>query len=85
MSAFHYMAVKITESKNKIIYNFYPNYIEDLEIKGKFILDLRNWKPFIIESANHRDDERCINALTYKVKKFYDENDYLPEKVFHIA
>ncbi|MDQ3801685.1 MAG: hypothetical protein M3384_19855 [Acidobacteriota bacterium] len=84
MSIFNYEGIRNVSFEPEVVYRFYPDYIGEENLAGKFKLNLDDWKPVIIEPANLYD-ERCAAALAYRIKKYFEENGELPERVFHIA
>ncbi|HEY8559473.1 MAG TPA: hypothetical protein VIL74_03645 [Pyrinomonadaceae bacterium] len=91
MSVFNYKAVFIRQEENEVFYSFYPEYICFENVTGEFRIDLESWKIYIISKANINDwdsaycNERPAMALTYKIRKFFEDNNKFPMEVFHIA
>ena len=91
MSIFNYKARFIKQEGNEVFYDFYPEYICFEDVKGEFKINLKNWE-FSIPSKTHIDDwdstfcnERPTGALTYKIRKYFEENGEFPKEVFWIA
>ena len=91
MGFFHYKAEFIKQEKNYVFYRFYPDYFAYETIFGEFQIKLENWRTAIISEAeiNGLDTFHCndrpVGALTYKIKKYFEENRGFPETAYHIS
>ena len=91
MGVFHYKAEFIKRDKTYVFYRFYPEYIDFEGVFGEFQIRLENWKSTInskteIENRNsYFSNDRPVSALTYKIKKHFEETDEFPNEAFHMA
>lgn len=91
MSVFNYKAEFIEQNETYVFYTFYPDYIGLENISGKFQIKLDDWKTTILSGTKIRDwdsiycNDRPVGALTYKIKKYVEENGNFPKQVYHNA
>lgn len=91
MGVFHYKANLLKQDETRVFYKFYPEFIDCEEVNGEFQIDLQSWKTTIIleTQIDGRDkifcNDRPVSALTYKIKKYFEENYDFPTEVFHTS
>ena len=91
MSVFHYKGILIKKNGNEAFYQYFSDYVMQKDISGEFKFSLIDWKPKITFKADNKGrlvvyiDERCVEALTHKIKKYSEQNGKLPEEIYWIA
>jgi len=91
MSVFHYKAVFLNQTGQEVFYKYCPDTIEQKESWGEFKFNLKEWQPTITFRTEPKGeivvylDERCVEALTDKIKKYFEKNSDLPKEVLWIA
>ncbi len=91
MSIFHYKAELLKQNANCVFYKFYPDFIGSENVFGEFQIELKSWNLAIIDETEIEGqdsfycNDRPVSALTYKIKKSFEEKGEFPSEVFHIA
>ena len=91
MSRVHFKAEYIKQEGQEVFYKYCPDTIYERDVRGEFKFNLNEWQPIITLLAEPKGeevyytDEHCINALTYKIKKHFEENKKFPKEIFFIA
>ena len=91
MSRLHFKGEFSEKIKNEIFYKYCPDTIYEKETRGKFKFNIDDWKPvitFVAEPTGkevYYTDEQCVNALTYKIRKHFEEYKEFQKEIFYIA
>lgn len=91
MSRVHYKAEFLRQTDKEIFPKYYPDTIEQKGVWGEFKFDLDDWKPLITLRAEPTRiivvyvDEHCVQSLTSKIRKYFDEHNTFPKDVLWIA
>lgn len=91
MTRLHHKAEFIKKEEKEIFYKYFPDTIYQKGIFGEFKFDMTTWNPSITVKAEPKDemvfyiDERCVEALTYKIKKHYEEQENFPDEIYFVA
>ncbi len=91
MSIVHFKGEFLEQVGNEVFYKYCPDTIYETESRGKFKFSIDDWKPIIAFVAKPKGeeiyytDEHCVNALTYKIRKHFEEHREFPKEVFFIA
>lgn len=98
MSISHYKAKLKKKENNEVFYNFNPDFIDFGSLTGEFKINLETWEPEVTKFVEipeislffeGRDsiylNRRATFALSYKIKKHFDESGEILEDVLFIS